>query len=406
MKMRNIAVWVCGMGMLLPVPMLACTSAIVSGKATKDGRPLLWKHRDTSTLDNRLAYCNDGGKYAFVGLVNSNDMLNESVWMGCNTEGFAIMNTASYNLKAKDDTTKLADMEGVMMKKALSVCRTVDDFQHFLDTISKPMCVEANFGMIDAQGNGAYFEVNNFTYKIYDVNDPSVAPDGYLVRTNYSYSGRENQGMGYIRHENTMEQIGEDGKLFTPEFFYADLGRTFYHSLLKKNYSKDRGGETWVVDQDFIPRSSTSSAMVVQGVKPGDDPRKSILWTVLGYPPATPVYPVLMYYPELLPESLSGGGENNNAPLCDTALRLKKHVFPIERGSGPKYIALDALYPKSGKGVAAQIADIDKGIRERFSSFVNSKPGRKSNPSKEDVRLFYKQMDDYLKTVYSAAVPK
>lgn len=406
MKMRNIAVLVIGAGMLLPLPLVACTSAIVSGKATKDGRPLLWKHRDTSTLDNRLAYCRDGGKYAFVGLVNSNDTLNENVWMGCNTEGFAIMNTASYNLKAKDDTTKLADMEGVMMRKALSVCVTVADFEHFLDTISKPMCVEANFGMIDAHGNGAYFEVNNFTYKKYDVNDPEVAPDGYLVRTNYSYSGRENEGMGYIRHENTLEQIEENGKLFTPEFFYADLGRTFYHSLMKKNYTKDQEGEKWIVDQDYIPRASTSSTMVVQGVKPGDDPRKSILWTVLGYPPVTPVYPVFMYTPDVLPGFLTGRVANNNAPLCDVAMRLKKTVFPVERGNGGKYIVLTALYPEAGEGLAAQVAAIEDGVIERYSSFVNPKSGRKPNPSKEEVRLFYKQTDDYLKTVYNAVAPK
>ena len=30
----------------------ACTSVIVSGRVTKDGRPLIYKNRDTSTLHN------------------------------------------------------------------------------------------------------------------------------------------------------------------------------------------------------------------------------------------------------------------------------------------------------------------------------------------------------------------
>jgi hypothetical protein len=30
----------------------ACTSAIISGSLTADGRPILWKHRDTSDLNN------------------------------------------------------------------------------------------------------------------------------------------------------------------------------------------------------------------------------------------------------------------------------------------------------------------------------------------------------------------
>ena len=37
-------------------PVLACTSAVVSGKVTPDGRPLLWKNRDTDYLRNHVAY--------------------------------------------------------------------------------------------------------------------------------------------------------------------------------------------------------------------------------------------------------------------------------------------------------------------------------------------------------------
>ena len=32
------------------IPMFPCTSAVVSGRVTPDGRPLLWKHRDASDL--------------------------------------------------------------------------------------------------------------------------------------------------------------------------------------------------------------------------------------------------------------------------------------------------------------------------------------------------------------------
>ena len=34
------------------LPSLACTSFIVSGKATKSGRPMIFKNRDTGNLDN------------------------------------------------------------------------------------------------------------------------------------------------------------------------------------------------------------------------------------------------------------------------------------------------------------------------------------------------------------------
>ena len=47
-----------------------CTTAVVFGKATDDGRPLLLKNRDADALQNKLVYFFDG-KYKFIGLVNS-----------------------------------------------------------------------------------------------------------------------------------------------------------------------------------------------------------------------------------------------------------------------------------------------------------------------------------------------
>ena len=75
----------------------ACTSFIISGKATPSGRPMMFKHRDTGELNNRIAYF-QGEKYAFIGLMNS-PMLDGEVWSGVNEAGFCIMNTASYNLR-------------------------------------------------------------------------------------------------------------------------------------------------------------------------------------------------------------------------------------------------------------------------------------------------------------------
>lgn len=79
-------------------PVLACTSAVVSGKVTPDGRPLLWKNRDTDYLRNHVAYIK-GEKYNFIADVNSaNFPALKEAWMGTNSVGFALMNTQSYNL--------------------------------------------------------------------------------------------------------------------------------------------------------------------------------------------------------------------------------------------------------------------------------------------------------------------
>lgn len=111
--------------------------------------------------------------------------------MGMNDVGFAVMNTASYNIKDDKVPASKMDKEGIVMTKALKHCRTVDDFARLLETLPRPMGVEANFGVIDASGNGAYFETNNHSYKRFDLKD---AENGVLVRTNYSHSGRPGRG--------------------------------------------------------------------------------------------------------------------------------------------------------------------------------------------------------------------
>ena len=77
--------------------------------------------------------------------------------------GFAIMNSASYNLNLQD-TSKLKDNEGFVMKKALQSCATLQDFEALLKSLPKPMGVNANFGVIDANGGAAYYETSNYTF--------------------------------------------------------------------------------------------------------------------------------------------------------------------------------------------------------------------------------------------------
>ena len=44
------------------VPSYACSSVVISGKVTPDGRPLLWKHRDSDYLQNSVKFFK-GEKY-------------------------------------------------------------------------------------------------------------------------------------------------------------------------------------------------------------------------------------------------------------------------------------------------------------------------------------------------------
>ncbi|MDR1860580.1 MAG: hypothetical protein LBR06_06650 [Bacteroidales bacterium] len=368
--MKNLFIAACFL--LTASRLLACTSAIFTGKVTADGRPLLWKNRDTDDENNRIEFFS-GKKYDFLALVNSGDK-SGAAWTGVNSTGFAIMNTASYNLK--DDKSKAQDNEGVLMYKALGECSTLADFERFLDKFPRPMGVEANFGVIDANGGAAYYEVNNVKWTKIDANDPKIAPHGYLVYTNFSYTGRHDAGMGYVRFQTATELIARQAPLhnFTPHKIFSTLSRSFYHSilgtdLLNAAFSPENA-TGWAIDQDYIPRRITMSAVVIHGVKPSENPEMTTMWTVLGYPPVGIAVPLWVKAGPRQPASVMKSDSTNHAVLCDYALTLKRNVFPIMRGNGNKYLYFNALYNHAGTGYMQQLAPIEAAIAKSFEPYI------------------------------------
>jgi len=344
MKKRLILVLTAIIGVMMAAD--ACTSAIVSGKLTANGRPLMWKNRDTNDLNNRVERIKGhDGLLEFVALFDARDLRDTAAWMGFNEVGFAIMNTASYNLNGNDGVKEM-DREGELMRYALERCKTVDDFEGLLKSLPKPLGVEANFGVIDAQGNGAYFETGNFKYVKFDLAD---APDGILTRTNYSYSGVKDKGMGYVREKNEKTLLAPHvaSQDITPAVFTEELSRTFYNFLIGKDYT--RSGDTWIVDQDFIPRRISSASVVIEGILPGENPRLTTMWIALGYPPCAEVFPVWVG-DDGVPVELTGTTADNHSVQCDKVNKRKAEVFPVERGNGKQYLNLSKLYNNEGTG--------------------------------------------------------
>lgn len=316
-------------------PASACTSMIVSGNASASGRPLLCKHRDTGADNNFIARVEPAdGRHGYVGLFNAGDSTLSEAWMGMNDAGFAIMNTASYNLAP--DTAAVKDREGVVMALALATCTTVDDFAALLESLEKPRGVQANFGVIDACGCAAYFETDDWHVTRFDVAD---SPTGTLIRTNYSMTGADGKGYGYIRYNNadylTREAVKNHS--VTPELFTETVSRSYYHSLI----GRDMSGDDIVVDQDFIPRNISTSSIVIEGVNPSDNVTDAVMWTALGYPPCAVTQPVTLTE---IPEGLRA--DNSwRSPDCDTAMQQRRAAFPFTGGSGTKYLDLRVLRP-------------------------------------------------------------
>lgn len=318
------------------VSALGCTSMLVSAKASGTGRPLMWKHRDTGNQNNFVDKVPArGGNLGYVALFNGGDAELKEAWMGMNDAGFAIMNTASYNLAP--DTAKIKDREGIVMSVALLTCRSVDDFETLLQSMPHPGGIQANFGVMDAEGNLAYFEANDNSYIRFNVDD---APEGYLIRTNYSVSGAKGGGHGYIRELNLKHVLADEMASGTlrPESFTEKASRSFWNAVLNKDFAA--GDDDWVVDLDFIPRGISTASIVIEGVNPGQNPNDMIMWTVLGYPPCSYVIPVTL---SVLPESLRPILPGFLSPFNNEILKVKSQAFPLVRDNGKQYINMKVL---------------------------------------------------------------
>lgn len=298
-------------GYLLPaVPAFACTTAIVSAEASSTGRPLLWKQRDTSNPYNTIVNIPAGdGHYAYTALFNVSDTLRRSAYAGANEKGFAIVNNMSYNLAVSSYDAQ----NGKLMRRALESCASVEEFEAFILAEKERDC-ESNFGVIDASGAAAYFEVADSSCTRFD-----VPRGGWLVRSNYSLSGREDDPSGYARYETAFLLMKRHCGKFTPQFLVDGLGRSYYSAVLGYDASRCFR-RRFVYDEDFIPRPSTVSSICFDGTQ--------LMWATTGYTPASYAMPLEVC------GDLPGCLVEANA-LADS---LKHVMHPLPRDAANKYI--------------------------------------------------------------------
>ncbi len=311
----RIALLVAALAVTLPAAE-ACTSALVGADASATGRWMLWKHRDSGHPDNVVDRVEPtDSTMGYVALFNAEDSTRREAWIGFNEAGFAVMNTASYNLAP--DTARLKDQEGFVMARALSVCRTLEDFDSLLRVLPQPLGVQANFGAVDAAGNGAFFETHDHGFTRFSLAD---APNGLLTRTNFSFSGGPGNRLGTERFENEtflIDSITDRGKL-APWHLTEILSRSF---RLPSGEDPLIAGKASAPDNGrCIARGSSCASVVIEGPLPGENPGKGIvMWTALGFPTLSSVAAVTI---DSIPMQLRGAA-NGRSPQCDAANALR-----------------------------------------------------------------------------------
>lgn len=338
----------------------ACSSMIVSAAASANGRPMIWKNRDTGAEGNYLHRVEAPGRIGYVGLFNDADTLcTDEAWMGVNDAGFAIINTVAYNLAPNDPAW--TDREGFVMARALQSCRSVDDFAALLDSLPRPMGLRTCFGVLDAEGRGAYFETDDYRYARYDLSD---AKEGVMVRTNYAYSGptvgietsrpdNDFRSWGYVRHRDVVDILGPQiatgsltpasfvgtpadslalvrfaaGDGYTPADAWGGMCRALYNA--RTGFDMATSTADTVADEgEMVPRRSTMASIVIELPAPAE-PSEPVIWAVLGYPPVAPTFRATLHHipPEADAVHPTGAPTRARSPLCTAATALRDTVI-------------------------------------------------------------------------------
>jgi len=357
-----------------PVSLVACTTAVITGKVTADGRPLLWKSRDTKGLPRNEVVVYDGGTYRVLAVVNAGD--RDEVWMGVNSAGFCIENSLSRDLDVAGE--KRGPGNGGLMKLALETCASVADFRALLERTNETgRRTDGNFGVIDASGGAALFEAGPRTFRMFDANDPAVAPRGYIVRSNFSttaqgvepapdparvagtYSGE--------RYARACRLIDERlGAALDVDFILRHLcrdmadgsGRPFPGTV---NAPAGRLPAE-VSTAATISRTTTVSAGVFHGVKPGEDPLLTTMWVQLGDPKFSIAVPCWVAC-ESLTEAVSG---EHGGAICSIAATLREWNL-TENRDGVETGQLPQVWKDVWPVEARLIAAVEKA-RQRWAA--------------------------------------
>lgn len=321
--------------MLLPAAADACTILVISGRATADGRPLLWKNRDTDCRENEVLF-SQAGEHSFVAVADAGNAAK--VWMGVNDTGFAIVNSLSEDLSGGSTA---GPGNGRFMKLALAQCATVAEFEQLLKaTNTTGRRTKANFGVIDATGAACVFEAGHASFAKFDAN---ASESGYLLRTNFAFTARK-------ANENLppLAEIYSGRRYLSAEKRCAALAGAEKFSVrrLLQHLARDLGatqewkGEPLIDTSSTINRHKTTSAVVIQGVLPQEDARLATMWTILGEPVfslAVPCWPHVPVAPQL------HGGKS--PALCAAADSLRQAGYEDE--TNLRTSALDAVWPQT-----------------------------------------------------------
>ena len=286
--------------LLLHGAALACTSAIVSAQRSSEGVPLLWKHRDNGKFPNtRIEHITDG-TYAYSAVVPNNEKYANGVYAGINEKGFGVISTATRNLPESTPeeykACKRRRMRGGAMWNGLRECATVDEFEELLKTTKRSRRSHSNFGVGDATGVVAYFEVWDVGYRRYDISESGN--DGFDVRSNFSHAGDPKKiETSKRRYDLMIREMSNHQGNFSP-FDFIGYSRS-YNSIKYGNVLTLKS--RYYCSNHTVPRSTSVGSFVM--VCDGENPRMLVM---NGHPASSLAVPVYVKAKGEIPQCVKG----------------------------------------------------------------------------------------------------
>jgi hypothetical protein len=379
-----------------------CTIGVFSGRATEDGRPMLWKNRDVSNDIQKFCYFEprqpsaETTFYAYIGNVYSSD--TNRAYMGINEVGFGIINANCYNL---NDTLSRGYDDGELMRMALERCRTMAEFEQFLEyTEIKGREDCWNIGAIDAYGGAALYECANYSYTKYDANNIDQTPDGIIIRTTFALSGGSHRpSINRYKRAYRLAHEGGNEERLDVSFVLQTMSRDLFNYLddpYPLPYTGQQNGRPpgYIYAHEVtINRDITRSVMVLRGVAPGEDPRLCTSFCTVGPPVISVAYP-LWVYSRSIPMQLNYGYE---VPMFTKVMPHRDMLYP----SSKEPLYLNSLYLKNdeGTGLYEHTIPLENESLAMADSCVRA--WAEEMPGSQDIGQAQQDIADYIYTNYS-----
>ncbi len=269
----------------------ACSSVIVTGNATKDGRAILMKNRDLIEQPMNIPVYVPAtySTYAYVG-VNTNAM-------GINEKGLAVMNTYMPALAGSEPiegnlilNQRILEYFGSVsgVASALNNSHSIIGPVHRSNLGSVATCV----GVVDRFGAGAFFEISDtkaYVQYVVDGYDSRANHPRIYPRVSSGPSGRDQ----YLL--DALDNVYTENGYISPEHVMQNVSRYVHH--------KELGSANFSIDGEACNPSTVATMVAVSGDERYDG-LLNCMWTACGPNPLVGVFVPSMVCAEVVPESI------------------------------------------------------------------------------------------------------